>query len=77
MSKETENEIALEYLPSPVLGLGRGDKSPLERGQIMSVQRLIRGVYGRPSKPEIETHPSIVLTGCAFNTHFPLSRGDL
>lgn len=31
-------------------------KSPLERGQIKSVQRLIRGVFSKIMKPERETH---------------------
>jgi len=33
-------------------------KSPLERGQTMSVQRMIRGVSDEATELEIETHPS-------------------
>ena len=50
--------------------------SPLERGQIKSVQRLIRGVYRKALNPKTGTHPSIVLTGYAINTHIsPLKKG--
>jgi len=50
--------------------------SPLERGQIMSVQRLIRGVFDKALNPKTGTHPSIVLVGFALNTHIsPLKRG--
>ena len=51
-------------------------KSPLERGQIMSVQRMIRGVSDEATELEIETHLSTCKIACGyFFLLFPFREG--
>jgi len=51
----------------------RSEYSPLQRGQIKSVQRLIRGVYGLVSKPNRKHTPRSCKSASPFTLTSPLS----